>query len=144
MVDIGIRSTTVVTRDNRLVIVPNSQIVDDTIVNYSLPDSTFRLETDIGLGAGVEIPKVQEMIRETVRKQEGILPDKPVDVWFIKFADSSNTFRVRWWVANYGERRSSTHRINMAIQELANRENIDMPNPIYTIDNKVSLMSDKD
>jgi small-conductance mechanosensitive channel len=142
VVDIGIRSTTVVTRDNRLVIVPNSAIVDDTIVNYSLPDSTFRLETDIGLGEDVDIPQVREMIRETVRKLDGVLPDKPVDVWFIEFADAGNTFRVRWWVADYAERRRSTDLINTSIQELANREDIDMPNPTFTVENEVRLKGD--
>jgi small-conductance mechanosensitive channel len=142
VVDIGIRSTTVVTRDNRLVIVPNSAIVDDAIINYSLPDSTFRLETDVGIGAGVDIPKVREMIAETVRNVDGVLPDKPVEVLFIEFADSSNTFRVRWWVANYAERRDSIDRVCTAIQELATRENIDMPNPIYTLENKVMLNED--
>ena len=62
-----------------------------------------------------------------------------MDVLFIEFADSSNTFRVRWWVANYGEKRRSTHLINAAIQELANQEGIDMPNPTYSVENQVTL-----
>lgn len=142
VVAIGIRSTTVVTRDNRLVIVPNSVIVDDTVVNYSRPDSRYRLQTDIGIGCSVDIPAVTEMLRETVREQEGVLPDKPVDVLFTEFADSSNTFRVRWWVASYAEKRSSIDRISTAIQELATRESIDMPNPIYSLENKVFLNDD--
>ena len=137
--EIGIRSTTVIMRDNRMVIVPNSSVVDNMVVNYSRPDSTYRLESDIGIGAAVDIPKVQEMIRDTVRKLDGVLPDKPVDVWFTEFADSSNTFRVRWWVASYAEKRRSTDRVNAAIQELATREKIDMPNPTYTLENKVVL-----
>ena len=137
--EIGMRSTTVVMRDNRMVIVPNSAIVDNTVVNYSRPDSTYRLQSDIGLGATIDIPKIQEMIRQTVRSLDSVLPEKPVDVWFTEFADSSNTFRVRWWVESYGEKRRSTDMVNTAIQELANREGISMPNPIYTLENKVSL-----
>jgi small-conductance mechanosensitive channel len=137
--DIGIRSTTVIMRDNRMVIVPNSSVVDNMVVNYSRPDSTYRLESDIGIGAAVDIPKVQEMIRDTVRSLDGVLPDKRVDVWFTEFADSSNTFRVRWWVASYAEKRSSIDMVNAAIQELATREKIDMPNPTYSLENKVVL-----
>lgn len=140
--EIGMRSTTVVMRDNRMVIVPNSAIVDNTVVNYSRPDSTYRLQSDIGLGAAVDIPKIQEMIKETVHKLDGVLPDKPVDIWFIEFADSSNTFRVRWWVKSYSEKRRSTDMVNTAIQELASREGINMPNPIYTLENKVSFDDD--
>jgi small-conductance mechanosensitive channel len=143
VVEIGIRSSKVVTRDNRLVIVPNSTIVDSAVVNYSLPDRTYRLQSDIGIGYGVHIPKVQKLIRKTVRDLDGILPDKPVDVWFTEFGDSSNTFRVRWWVSSYADKRRSTDRVNAAIQELAEREGIDMPNPTYTLDNNLQL-SDED
>jgi MscS family membrane protein len=88
VVAIGIRSSQVLTRDNRLIIVPNSVIVDSTVINYSLPDSTYRLQSDIGIGSGMDISKVQQQIRETVRQLDGILPDKPVDVWFTEFGDS--------------------------------------------------------
>jgi small-conductance mechanosensitive channel len=139
VVNIGIRSTQVQTRDNRLVIVPNTAVVDSAVVNYSLPDSTYRLQSDIGIGTGMDISKVQGLIRETVRQLDGILPDKPVDVWFTEFGDSSNTMRVRWWVASYAEKRRSTDSVNAAIQELANREGIDLPNPTYSLENKVTL-----
>jgi small-conductance mechanosensitive channel len=143
VVNIGIRSTQVQTRDNRLVIVPNTAVVDSAVVNYSRPDNTYRLQSDIGIGSGMDISKVQGLIRETVRQLDGILPDKPVDVWFTEFGDSSNTMRVRWWVASYAEKRRSTDSVNAAIQELANREGIDMPNPIYTLENQIRL-SDED
>ena len=139
VVAIGMRSTQVRTRDNRLVIVPNTAVVDSTVVNYSLPDSTYRLQSDIGIGNNMDVGQVQQQIKEAVRKVEGILPDKPVDVWFTEFGDSSMTFRVRWWVTSYAEKRHSTDRVNAAIQELANREGIDMPNPIYTLENQVKL-----
>ncbi len=143
VVAIGIRSTQVQTRDNRLIIVPNSVIVDSTVVNYSRPDNTYRLQSDIGIGSGVDISKVQGLIREAVRQLDGILPDKPVDVWFTEFGDSSNTMRVRWWVSSYAEKRRSTDSVNAAIQELANREGIDMPYPTYSLDNKVILSEEE-
>jgi small-conductance mechanosensitive channel len=143
VVEIGIRSSKVVTRDNRLVIVPNSTIVDSAVVNYSLPDASYRLQSDIGIGYGMDIGKVQGLIKETVRQLEGVLPDKQVDVWFTEFGDSSMTFRVRWWVASYAEKRRSTDSVNAAIQELAEQEGIDMPSPTYALENKIS-MSDED
>jgi small-conductance mechanosensitive channel len=53
------------------------------------------------------------------------------------------TFRVRWWVGSYSEKRRMTDQINAAIQELALREDIEMPNPIYTLENRIEL-SDQD
>jgi MscS family membrane protein len=143
VVEIGIRSSKVVTRDNRLVIVPNSTIVDSAVINYSLPDTTYRLQSDIGIGYTMDIAKVQGLIKKTVHELEGVLQDKPVDVWFTEFGDSSMTFRVRWWVPSYAAKRRSTDRVNAAIQELAEREGIDMPNPTYALENKIT-MSDED
>jgi small-conductance mechanosensitive channel len=143
VVEIGIRSSKVLTRDNRLVIIPNSGIADNTVVNYSLPDTTYRLQSDIGIGTTMDIHKVQQVIKEAVRQVEGVLADKPVDVWFTEFGDSSNTFRVRWWVETYADKRRVTDGVNATVQELALREGIDLPNPTYTLDNQLKL-SDED
>jgi len=142
VVDIGIRSTNVLMRDNRLVIVPNSAIVDNTVVNYSMPDSSYRLQTDIGIGYGVDIPQISQLIKNRVAKVDGVLPDKNIDVWFTEFGDSSNTFRVRWWVNSYADKRRSTHDVNTAIQQLSEQLPIDMPNPTFTLDNNISLRDD--
>jgi small-conductance mechanosensitive channel len=143
VVEIGIRSTNVLMRDNRLVIVPNSSIVDNTVVNYSMPDSTYRLQSDIGIGYGVDILQISKKIKETVAKVDGVLPDKNIDVWFTEFGESSNTFRVRWWVSSYADKRRSTHDVNTAIQLLSEQLPIEMPNPTFTLDNKISLGDDE-
>jgi MscS family membrane protein len=143
VVSIGIRSTSVVTRDNRLVVVPNSSVVDNSVTNYSRPDPTYRLQSDIGIGTGEDIPKVVKILRDTVQIVDGVLKDKPVDILFTGFGDSSNTFRVRWWVSSYADKRRVSHSVNTAIQEAANKEGIDMPNPIYTLDNQINI-SDED
>lgn len=139
VVEIGIRSSKVITRDNRMVIIPNSNIADNTVINYSLPDSSYRLESDVGIGTNMDIPTVQRLIREAVRKVDGVLLEKPVDVWFTEFGDSSNTFRVRWWVETYADKRRVTDSVNTAIQQLALREGIDIPNPTYTLENQLCL-----
>jgi small-conductance mechanosensitive channel len=142
VVEIGMRSTKVLTRDNRLVIIPNSAVVDNYVVNYSQPDSTYRLQTDIGIGSGENIEDVVRILQETVRKVEGVLPDKNVDVLFTGFGDSSNTFRVRWWVASYADKRRVTHKVCTAIQEAADKEGIDMPFTTYTLDNQLKINPD--
>lgn len=65
------------------------------------------------------------------------MPDKPVDVWFIGFGDSSLTIRVRWWVASFTEKRRVSDRVNAAIKDAAEQAKIDLPNPI--MDNNLTL-----
>jgi small conductance mechanosensitive channel len=112
------------------------------VVNYSEPDPTYRLQTDIGIGSGENIEDVVRILQETVRKVEGVLPDKNVDVLFTGFGESSNTFRVRWWVASYADKRRVTHKVCTAIQEAADKEGIDMPFTTYTLDNQLKINPD--
>ena len=142
VVEIGMRTTKVLTRDNRLVIIPNSAVVDNYVVNYSEPDPTYRLQTDIGIGSGENIADVVRILQDSVRQVEGVLADKNVDVLFTEFGESSNTFRVRWWVASYADKRRVTHKVCTAIQEAADKEGIDMPFTTYTLDNQLKINPD--
>ncbi|MCK4976320.1 MAG: mechanosensitive ion channel, partial [Anaerolineales bacterium] len=144
VVEIGMRATKVITRDNRLVIIPNSAVVDNQVINYSQPDPTYRLQTDIGIGTGENIADVVRILQDTVQQVEGVLPDKNVDVLFTGFGESSNTFRVRWWVASYADKRRVTHKVCTAIQKAADKEGIDMPYTTYTLDNQVNIHKEDD
>jgi small-conductance mechanosensitive channel len=73
---------------------------------------------------------------------EGVLADKNVDVLFTGFGESSNTFRVRWWVASYADKRRVTHNVCTAIQEAADKEGIDMPYTTFTLDNQLKINPD--
>ncbi|TET96662.1 MAG: mechanosensitive ion channel, partial [Anaerolineales bacterium] len=55
VIDIGLRSSRIRTRDNRMVIVPNSIIGKSLIVNYSYPDTQYRIQIHIGVEYGTEI-----------------------------------------------------------------------------------------
>jgi small conductance mechanosensitive channel len=121
------------------VIIPNSAVVDNYVVNYSQPDPTYRLQTDIGIGSGENIADVVRILQDSVRQVEGVLTEKNVDVLFTGFGESSNTFRVRWWVASYANKRRVTHKVCTAIQEAADKEGIAMPFTTYTLDNQVKI-----
>lgn len=73
MIEIGWRSTRVLTRDNRLVIVPNSVIGMDLITNYSIPDKIYRVETDVVVSYGPDIEYVRNLIIEASTKTESCM-----------------------------------------------------------------------
>ena len=75
VVDIGLRSTRVRTRDNRMVIVPNSVISKSLIVNYSYPDTQYRIQIDIGVAYGTDLEMAREDLIEAVSGVEGVLRD---------------------------------------------------------------------
>jgi len=133
VVEIGMRTTKIRTRDNRMVIVPNSKISNNQVVNYTYPDPRYRVQVDIGIGYGQDIENVRKIIHDTVRELPGILEDKPVDVLYNEMGDSSMTFRVRWWIKSYEDTRRIYDRVNTALQKALDEAGIDMPFITYDV-----------
>ena len=129
VVDIGLRSTRIRTRDNRMVIVPNSVIGKSLVVNYAYPNDQYRLEIHIGVAYGTEIEKARQVMIETVQKVDGVLPDQSVEVLFLEFGDSALIFRVRWWLESYVDTRRMFDRVNTALYNALKEENIQLPFP---------------
>ncbi|HFD39024.1 MAG TPA: mechanosensitive ion channel family protein, partial [Anaerolineae bacterium] len=131
--DIGLRTTRIRTRDNRVVIVPNSVIGSNQVINYSYPDPRYRIETHVGIGYGQDIEKVRRIIIETVRQVEGVLPDKPVDALYNEMGDSAMIFRVRWWIESYSDTRRMFDRVHTALQKALDEAGIEMPYPTQNV-----------
>jgi small-conductance mechanosensitive channel len=127
--DIGLRSTHIRTRDNRMVIVPNSVIAKSLIVNHSYPDSQYRIENHVGVAYGTDIEKAREVIIEAVKTVEGVLLDKPVEALFLEFGDSALTFRIRWWLDSYVDTRRMFDSVNTAVYKALNEAGIEIPFP---------------
>lgn len=129
VMDIGLRSSRVRTRDNRMVIVPNSIIGKSLIVNYSYPDTQYRIQIHVGVEYGTEIESARETIISAVQGVDGVLPDKSVEALFLEFGDSALIFRVRWWLESYVDTRRMFDRVNSAIYKALTEQGIGIPNP---------------
>jgi len=137
VVHIGARTTRIRTRDNRMVIVPNSTIGKSQVVNYTFPDPRYRVQMDIGVGYGTDIEQVRRIIIDTVSRVEGVLADKPVDALYVEMGDSAMIFRVRWWLESYADTRQMFDRVNTALQKALDEAGIDMPYPTRNLNLEV-------
>lgn len=136
VVNIGLRSTRIRTLDNRLVIVPNSSISNNQVVNYTYPDPRYRIQTEIGVAYGTDLRLVREVITEALKGVEGVIPDMPVDILFLEFGPSEMNLRVRWWIESYIDARRSTDRVNETIYKALEQAGIDSPYPVMTVEIK--------
>ncbi|MCK4899794.1 MAG: mechanosensitive ion channel family protein, partial [Anaerolineales bacterium] len=130
--DIGLRTTSIRTLDNRMVIVPNSIISANEIINYTFPDPRYRIQIHVGIGYGTPITTVRSLITETVYQVDGVLDDKPVDALYHEMGDSAMIFRVRWWIDSYEDTRRVIDRVHAALQEALDAAEIDLPFPTQT------------
>jgi small-conductance mechanosensitive channel len=129
VVDIGLRSTRIRTRDNRMVVVPNSQIGKSLVVNYAYPNDQYRLQIHIGIAYGSDLEKARKVMVDAVRGVEGVLPDRPVEALFLEFGESALIFRVRWWLESYVDTRRMFDRVNSALYKALEEADIELPAP---------------
>ena len=131
VLDIGMRSTHIRTRDNSVVIVPNSKVIEGRVTNYSYPEPSHRAQIDIGVEYEAELDEVRSIIQGALREVEGVLPDKPVDVLFMNFGEFARVVRVRWWVESMHQDKRVRDRVNNAIQRALNEAEIEIRSTIY-------------
>jgi len=137
VVEIGTRTTRIRTRENNLVIIPNSEMADGQILNYTYPDPNFRLQSDIGIGYGQDLDRIRQVLGDAVRGVDEVLKDQPIQVLFIEFAPATMTIRVRWWIDTYADKRVIQDKVNSALQDAIEESGIISPNPIMDLNVKM-------
>ncbi len=95
--EIQIFTTRLRTPDNKLVIIPNSKVTGDNIVNYSAKE-TRRVDMVFGISYDDDIDKAKALISEELAKDERVLEDPAPIIGVVELADSSVNFAVRPWV----------------------------------------------
>jgi small-conductance mechanosensitive channel len=116
VMEIGARTTRIRTRDNQLVIVPNASLVAGQVVNYTYPDPAIRMHTDFRLDYGSDLSQIRRVIEDTMRGTDEVLPDKPVQIRFRQFGESTRLIRVHWWISTCDKQFYMADRVNAALE----------------------------
>jgi small conductance mechanosensitive channel len=94
---VQILTTVLKTPDNKQIIVPNSQIMDSVITNYSAND-TRRVDMVVGVSYEDDLDKVHSVLKELVAAEDRILDEPECLIAVSALADSSVNFVIRPWV----------------------------------------------
>jgi small conductance mechanosensitive channel len=89
-------TTTLVTPDNKTVIIPNSSLTAGNIVNYSTK-GTRRVDLLFGIGYGDDIEKAKQIIQQVLAEDNRILAEPAPAIMVAELADSSVNINVRPW-----------------------------------------------
>lgn len=95
---IGVRSSNISTFDGAEVVVPNSNLISNDLINWTLSSNLKRNEILIGVAYGTDLNLVLKILRDTVDSHEDVLKDPKPQALFSDFGDSSLNFRLRFWV----------------------------------------------
>ena len=106
VVDISVLSTRIRTRQNVEYLVPNSSLVANTVVNFSLSSPMIWTGLDVGVSYGSDPRQVEQILLEVAGREPMVSRGMPPRVLFTAFADSSLNFRLLVWIdaRRYAER----------------------------------------
>jgi small-conductance mechanosensitive channel len=123
---INTRSTLIRRNDGVHMLVPNSQLLENTVTNWTLIDKNARTFVRVGVAYGSDVIKVRELIYQVIAERDDILPQPKPSVLFEDFGDNALIFDLIFWVSAVSEtdirRRRSEIRFRM--YELFNENNV--------------------
>ena len=133
VVNIGMRATTLSTFEGADVVVPNGTLLSEKLINWTLSDTTRRLEVNVGVAYGTDPHRVLALLEEVARATPGILRDPSPLPIFVGFGASSLDFAVRAWISDYFDsvviRSALTVRVHDALKEAG----IEIPFPQHDL-----------
>lgn len=97
VLDIGVRTTKVLNRDNIILIIPNSKFTTDNVINWSHHDQKTRFNVPVGVAYGSNVQLVKNILLKCAEKVEGVELVPPPFVRFEDFGESSLDFRLFFW-----------------------------------------------
>lgn len=101
VVEISMRSTTIVTNDNISVIVPNNEFINGNVTNWSHNDRRVRFHYSVGVAYKEDPVRVKEIVLGVAKKHPGVLQTPPPDFWFVEYGDNALNFELVVWTSSY-------------------------------------------
>lgn len=131
---VSIRSTEILTFDHSSVIVPNSQLISEALVNWNLRDNYCRVSVVVGVAYGSDTRQVETLLLKAAANHDLVIKEAagPVlapFVQFTDFADSSLNFKLVVYIRDASKRFSVGSQLRYAIDDAFRQAGITIPFP---------------
>ncbi|MCA1995401.1 MAG: mechanosensitive ion channel, partial [Coleofasciculus sp. S288] len=126
---ISIRSTLIRTREGGDVVVPNSQLVENRLLNWSYDSFKARLHIPVGVAYDSDPVLVTEILLKSAYMESTVLQNPPPQVNFISFGDSALNFELRVWVNRIDKEPDIRSSLNFIIEYNLRQQGIVIPFP---------------
>lgn len=94
---IGVRTTTVITREDITMLIPNSRFTKYEIINWSNINNKTRFEIEVGVAYGSDVELVMKILHESAISHDNVVLDPKPFVRFTNFGNSSLDFKLFFW-----------------------------------------------
>ncbi len=129
VIDIGIRTSKLKTRDDIVMVIPNSKFIMDRIINWSHSEQITRFNVKVGVAYGSDVKLVTKVLLECAHEEDQITKEPPPFVRFIDFGDSSLDFQLYFWVTNSFRVENIKSNLRYLINQKLRDNNITIPFP---------------
>ncbi len=133
VVDIGLRSTRIVNFDLSTLIIPNSQMVNDRIVNHTFPDRRERPLMRLAVAYGTDLEQAKRVVSEILAAEPLVSKEPAPAVLFTGYGESAMNLAVRFNVRDYHDTADAVDAVGRAITKRFGQEGIVIPYPVRTI-----------
>lgn len=123
--EIGLVYTELITADNRLIVIPNGTLIDNSIVNVTATGKR-RLELSVGIGYKSDLKKAKEVLIRLGENDPARDPENPVNVFVSELAESSVNLGLHVWVSS-SEYWNAKWRLTENIKLAFDEEGIEIP-----------------
>lgn len=130
---IGLRSIKIIDFENTIHIIPNKEIANRTVINYSYPDTRIRVKINVGVAYGSDIEQVKNILIGSFNNHADILSDPEPMAYFTNMGDSALDFMVVGRVELYTDQWRVSEELRTDIYNKLLAANIDIPFPQRTL-----------
>lgn len=126
---IRMRATTIIDPDRKEYIVPNKDLITERLLNWTLSDTTNRIEIKVGIAYGSDTDLACGLLREAAGEHPLILKDPEPIATFDGFGESTLNFTLRCFLPSMERRLITTHELNTAINRKFQAAGLEMAYP---------------
>jgi small-conductance mechanosensitive channel len=128
---INTRSTRIKRVDGVRIVIPNSHLLENVVVNWNLGDEDIRIFVSVGVAYGSPVRRVAELLERAVLEQEDVLKDPEPRILFQDFGNSALIFEAFFWtqLKPGGDLRRLRSEIRFRIDELLRENDITIAFP---------------
>ena len=127
--EIKLRSTTVITREDKFIILPNSLITESKVVNWTYSGLISRFEVRLGIAYSEDAPAVMALLKKIVVEHKAVSKIPEPSIRISHFSDSSVELTIMFWCAEVFRVESIKSEIRVAIFKAFRENNIQFPFP---------------
>ena len=129
MKSIGIRSSVVTTWDGADVIIPNGDLLNQHLINWTMGSTRRRFVLDLGVAYGTDLQKTRQLLFDLMHKDHRILKHPEPIVLVNEFANSSVDMSLKFWVGHFSIGFDVKSDLILAIDVLFREHGIEIPFP---------------